>query len=64
MLAEDGLRADEDEMPPPVRIEPSNDQPEESISATEVRPRSRAERDLELVAREQILDYEVVVLMD
>ena len=29
--AEDGLRSDEDEMPPPGREEPSNDQPEESI---------------------------------
>jgi hypothetical protein len=61
---EDGLRSDEDEMPPPGRVELSNDQPEESIPALEVRPRSRAERDLELVAQEQVLDHEVVALME
>jgi hypothetical protein len=62
--AEDGLRSDEDEMPPPGRVELSNDQPEESIPALEVRPRARAERDLELVAQEQILDHEVAALME
>src|ERR1700682_3094264 len=37
MPAEDGLRSDEDEIPPPDRVEPSNDQPEDSIAALEVR---------------------------
>jgi hypothetical protein len=44
-------------MPPPGRVELSKDQPEESIPAIEVRPRARAERDLELLAQEQILDH-------
>jgi hypothetical protein len=48
--AEDGLRSDEDEMPPPGREEPAKDQPEESTYGLEVRPRARRERDLELVA--------------
>ena len=64
MPTDDSLRSDEDEMPPPGREEPPNDQPEESISALEVRPRARAERDLELVAQEQVLDHEVVALME
>ena len=51
-------------MSPPGREEPSNDQPEESIPALEVRPRARAERDLELVAQKQVLDHEVVALME
>jgi hypothetical protein len=58
-----GLRSDEDEMSPPGRVEPSNGQPEESIPALEVRPRARAERDVELMAQEQVLDHEVVALM-
>jgi hypothetical protein len=62
--AEDGLRSDEDEMSPPVREEPSNDQPEESIPDLEVRPGARTERDLELMAQEQVLDHEVVALME
>ena len=49
-------------MPPPGRVELSNDQPEESILA--LRPRARAERDLELVAQEQVLDHEVVALVE
>jgi hypothetical protein len=64
MPAEDGLRSDEDEMPPPGGVEPSNDQPEESMPALEVRPLAKAERDLELVAQEQVLDHEVVALME
>ena len=64
MPAEDGLRSDEDEMPPPGPVELSNDQPEESIPALEMRSRARAERDLELVAQEQVLDHEVVALME
>ena len=64
MPAEDGLRSDEDEMPPPGRVEPSYHQSEKSIPAIEVRPRARAERDLELVAQEQILEHEVVALME
>ena len=64
MPAEEGLRSDEDEMPPPGRVEPSNDQPEESIPALKVWPRARAERDLELVAQEQVLQHEVVALME
>ena len=51
-------------MPPPGRVELPNDQPEESIPALEVRPRASAERDLELVAQEQVLDHEVVALME
>ena len=51
-------------MPSPSREEPSNDQPEESMPALEVRPLARAERDLELVAQEQVLDHEVVALME
>ena len=52
-------------MPPSGRVELSNDQPEEPpIPALEVRPRARAERDLELVAQEQVLDHEVVALME
>ncbi len=51
-------------MPSPGRVEPSYHQPEESIPAIEVRPRARAERDLELVAQEQILDHEVVALLE
>jgi hypothetical protein len=35
----------------------TNDQPEESIPALEVRPLARGERDLELVAQEQVLDH-------
>ena len=63
MPAEDGLRSDEDEMPPLGREEPSNDQPEESIHGLEVRSRARAERDLELVAQEQVLKHEVLALV-
>jgi hypothetical protein len=62
--AEDSLRSEDDELPPPGRVEPSNDQPEESIPALEVRPLARAERDLELVAQKQVLDHEVVALME
>jgi hypothetical protein len=51
-------------MPSQGRVEPSHDQPEESIPALEVRPLARAERDLELVAQEQVLDHEVVALME
>ena len=51
-------------MPPPGRVELSNDQPEESIPALEVWPPARAERDLELVAQEQVLQHEVVALME
>jgi hypothetical protein len=51
-------------MPPPGREEPPNDQPEESILGLKVRPRARAERDLELVAQEQVLKNEVVALME
>jgi len=52
------------EMPIPGWVEPSNDQPEETILALEVRSRARAERDLELVAQEQVLDHEVVALVE
>jgi hypothetical protein len=62
--SEDGLRSDEDEMPPPARVESSNDQPEESIHGLHVRPRARAERDLELVAKEQILQHEVMAVIE
>jgi hypothetical protein len=51
-------------MPPPGQVEPSNDQPEESIHGLEFRPRARAERDVELVAQEQVLKHEVVALME
>ena len=51
-------------MPPPGRVELSNDQPEESIPGLEVRPRARTERDLELMAQEQVLDHEIVALME
>ena len=51
-------------MSPPGREEPSNDQPEESIPGLEVRPPARAERDLELVAQEQVLKHEVMALVD
>jgi len=51
-------------MPPPGRVEPSNDQPEDSIAALEVRPRARAERDLELVAQKQVLKHEVRALVN
>ena len=64
MPAEDGLRSDEDEMPPPGREESSEDQPEESIPCLQVQPRARAQRDLELVAQEQVLDHEVLPLME
>ena len=60
MPAEDGLRSDQHEMPLPAWVEPSNDQPEETILALEVPSRARPERDLELVAQEQVLDHEVV----
>ena len=46
------------------RVDPSNHQPEESIPVLEVRPLARAERDLELVAQEQVLDREVVALTE
>src|SRR5205814_2854975 len=52
------------EMPIPGWVEPSNDQPEETILALEVRSRARAGRDLELVAQEQVLDHEVVALVE
>ncbi len=55
--ADYGLYSDQDEMPPPSRVEPSNDQPEESM-------RARAEGDLELVAQEQVFDHEVAALME
>ena len=51
-------------MPPPGRVELSNHQPEESIPGLEVRPRARTERDLELMAQEQVLDHEVVALVE
>jgi len=51
-------------MPPPGRVEPSNHQPEESIPVLEVQRLARAERDLELVAQEQVLDHEAVALTE
>jgi len=51
MPAEDGRRSEEDEMPPPGRVELCNDQSERSIRAFEVRPGARAERDLKLVGQ-------------
>jgi hypothetical protein len=42
----------------------SNGQTEQSIPALEVRPRARAERDLELVAQEQVLKHKVVALLE
>jgi hypothetical protein len=48
--AEDGLRADQDQMPPPFWVEPSEQQPEESIPGLQVWMGARAERDLELMA--------------
>ena len=60
MPAEDGLRSDEDEMPPPARVESPNHEPEESILAPESGPGPRAEGDLQLVAQEQVLDHKVV----
>ena len=51
-------------MPPPGQVEPSNDQPKDSIAALEVRPRARAERDLELVAQKQVLKHEVRALVN
>ena len=51
-------------MPPPGLAELPNGQPEESIPGVELRPRARAERDLELVAQEQVLQHEIVALME
>jgi hypothetical protein len=51
-------------MPPPGRVEPSNQEPEEPIPGVEVWPRARTERDLELVAQEQVLDHEILALTD
>jgi hypothetical protein len=48
----------------PGRVKSSNHEPEESIPGLEMRPRARAERDLELVAQKQVLDHEVVALME
>ena len=44
----------------PVGIETSDYQPEEPVSGLEVRARTRTQRDMELMAQEQVLDHEVV----
>ena len=59
--AEDGFRLDQDEMAPPIGVEAADQQPEEPISCLKVGPRTRTERDLELVAQEQVLDQKVVL---
>ena len=64
MPPEDGLRSDQDQMLLPGRAKSPNHEPEESILALEWRPVPRAERDLELVAQEQVLDHKVVLLTE
>jgi alkanesulfonate monooxygenase SsuD/methylene tetrahydromethanopterin reductase-like flavin-dependent oxidoreductase (luciferase family) len=64
MPTEDGLRSDQDQMLLPGRAESPNHEPEGSIPAVEGKPGPSAERDLELVAQEQVLDHKVVPLTE
>jgi len=47
----------------PVGVETSDHQPEEPVSGLEVRARTGTQRDMELVAQEQVLDDKVVPSM-
>jgi hypothetical protein len=49
-------------MPPPGRDESSSEEPEKAIDGLEMRTRTRAEGDVELVAQEEVLDDEVVAV--
>jgi hypothetical protein len=60
MPANDGLGTDQDQMPFPVRVEAPDHQPEEPVSGLESRARTGTERDMELVAQEQVLNYKLV----
>ena len=62
MPAKDGLRPDQDEVPPPSQEESSSEEPEEAIGGLEMRTRTRAEGDVELMAQEEVLDDEVVAV--
>ena len=48
----------------PVGVETSDHQPEEPVSGLEVRARTGTQRDMELVAQEQVLDHKVVPLTE
>ncbi len=58
MPADDGLRAYEVEMPAPVSMEPADDQPEDSISASKRQPALRTQCYLELLSQQHILQNE------
>ena len=46
----------------PVGVQAPDHQPEEPVSALEVRARTGTQRDVELVPQEQVLDQKVVPL--
>ncbi len=58
MPADDGLRSYEVEMPAPVSMEPPDDQPEDSVSASKREPALRTQRYLELLPQQHILKNE------
>ena len=59
--ADDGLRPDEDQMPPPIPVEPAGEHPEEPVPAVQSWAAPGSEGDLELLAQEEILEKEVVL---
>ncbi len=62
--ADDGLRPDEDQMPPPIPVEPAGEHPEELVPAVQSWEAPGSEGDLELLAQEEILEKEVVLVAE
>ncbi len=58
--ADDCLRPDENQMPPPIAMESADDQPEQLVPGAQAWAALGSESDLELLAQEEILEKEVV----
>jgi len=56
MPADDRLRSNEDEGPPPVEMESPDQDPEEPVPLLQTKSTPRAERDPQLLTQEQILN--------
>ena len=56
MPANHRLRSDEEEIPPPVEMQPPDQDPEESVPLFQPKSALRAERYLQLLTQEQVLN--------
>jgi hypothetical protein len=60
MPADDGIRLDHNQMPPPVPAEPGEEDPESPICGSEPRSPGRSLQDFDLVPQGEVLEGQLV----